>query len=89
MRQRQADLLIRNARLIDGSGQPARQGDLAIRDELICALGEPGELDELDVAQTLDANSKALAPGFIDVHTHDDNALLLAYRVCAAKSAKV
>lgn len=66
------DLVIRNARLFDGLGHPAVQGDLAVKDACIVALGagiEPrGALE-------IDASGRALAPGFIDVHTHDDRAL--------------
>jgi len=67
------DLVIRNARLIDGSGAPARAGDLAVVDDRIVALGA---LDGIQGAREIDAGGKALAPGFIDPHTHDDRALL-------------
>ena len=67
------DLVIRNARLIDGSGAPARTGDLAVVDDRIVALGA---LDATRGARELDAGGNALAPGFIDPHTHDDRALL-------------
>ncbi len=66
------DLVIRNARLIDGSGGPSIPGDLAINDERIALLGAvPGA-----GRREIDAGGKALAPGFIDTHTHDDGALL-------------
>jgi len=66
------DLVIRNARLIDGSGAPAVSGDLAIEGERIAAVGRvPGA-----GRREIDAGGKALAPGFIDTHTHDDGALL-------------
>ena len=68
-----ADLLIRNATLIDGSGAAARHGSLAVRDDRIVALGT---LDGWTGATDVDAGGKALAPGFIDVHTHDDRALI-------------
>ncbi len=67
------DLIIRNARLIDGSGAPSRIGDLAVADDRIVALGE---LKGTHGAREIDAGGKALAPGFIDPHTHDDRALL-------------
>ncbi len=67
------DLVIRNARLIDGSGASARAGDLAVADDRIVALGA---LDGIQGAREIDAGGKALAPGFIDPHTHDDRALL-------------
>ncbi len=67
------DLVIRNARLIDGSGAPSQRGDLAVSDDRIVALGS---LNAIQGARELDAGGKALAPGFIDPHTHDDRALL-------------
>ncbi len=67
------DLVIRNARLIDGSGAPSQVGDLAVADDRIVALGA---LDGTRGAREIDAVGKALAPGFIDPHTHDDRALL-------------
>ena len=68
-----ADFIIRNARLIDGSGDPARQSDLAVCDDRIVALGD---LNQIQAGIEIDAAGRALAPGFIDVHTHDDRALL-------------
>ncbi len=68
------DLVIRNARLIDGSGGPSRVGDLAVTDDRIVALD--GTLNGSGGAREIDAGGKALAPGFIDPHTHDDRALL-------------
>lgn len=70
---KQADLLIRNAALIDGTGAPAQSGGLAVRDDRIVALGD---LEGWQGASEIDAGGKALAPGFIDVHTHDDRALI-------------
>jgi len=66
------DLILRNARLVDGTGGPSATGDLAIAGGRIAALGkvEGRAVTELDVA------GQAVAPGFIDVHTHDDRALL-------------
>jgi N-acyl-D-amino-acid deacylase len=62
------DLLIRDARLIDGSGKPSRHGDLAVAGGRIVALGTGlGPARE-----TIDAAGLALAPGIIDGHTHYD-----------------
>ena len=69
----QPDLVIRSALLIDGSGAPGVIGDLAIKDDRIVAIGELGTLKG---GAEIAAAGKALAPGFIDVHTHDDRALL-------------
>ena len=68
-----ADLLIRNAALIDGTGAPARPGDIAIADDRIVAIGN---LTDTRAGTEIDAGGHAVAPGFIDVHTHDDRAVL-------------
>lgn len=67
------DFLIRNAQVFDGSGSEPALMNVAIRDGRIVELG-PG-LD-CHAAETLDAHGLALTPGFIDVHTHDDIAVL-------------
>lgn len=67
------DVLILNAEVVDGSGSPALRKDVAIRDDKIVAVGN---LQQLSATQTIDANGLVLAPGFIDVHTHDDLELL-------------
>lgn len=67
------DLIIRNARLIDGTGAAAREGDLAVDGGRIVALGS---VPDARAENCIDADGMALAPGFIDVHTHDDRALL-------------
>lgn len=67
------DLMIRNARLINGSGEPSFTGDLAVRDGRIAAIGDLGKVT---ADRTIDADGLALAPGFIDSHCHDDRALI-------------
>ncbi|MBX3028233.1 amidohydrolase family protein [bacterium] len=66
-------LLIRNARIVDGSGGPSQDGDLAVVDGLIAAVGRDVSTSGLPAgARELDARGQVLAPGFIDVHTHYD-----------------
>lgn len=63
------DLIIRNAQVIDGSGEPPMRADIAIQAGKIAALGS---LENAESLAVLDAQGLMLAPGFIDVHTHDD-----------------
>jgi N-acyl-D-amino-acid deacylase len=58
------DLLIRNGRVIDGTGSPWYAGDVGIRDGRIAAIGR---LTDATAKQTIDAAGKVVAPGFIDM----------------------
>jgi len=69
----QPDLVIRGAFLIDGTGKPGVRGDLAVKDDRIVAIGD---LSKMKGTREIKANGLALAPGFIDTHTHDDRALI-------------
>jgi N-acyl-D-amino-acid deacylase len=60
------DLVIRHARLIDGTGAPAVTGDLAVRGDRIAVVGEFSGTGRTEI----DAAGRVVAPGFIDVHTH-------------------
>lgn len=63
------DLIIRNAQIVDGSGEPAYRADLAVSNGVVAAIGD---LSAMDAVAVRDAQGLVLAPGFIDVHTHDD-----------------
>ncbi|MDX2170280.1 MAG: amidohydrolase family protein [Deltaproteobacteria bacterium] len=66
-------LLIRNACIVDGTGGALRDGDVAVVDGRIAAVGKDLPRSGLaGEARELDARGRALAPGFIDVHTHFD-----------------
>jgi N-acyl-D-amino-acid deacylase len=65
----QFDLVIRNGRLVDGTGSPARVADLAVKDGRVAAIGAITGKGK----QELDARDKVVAPGFIDVHSHADD----------------
>jgi N-acyl-D-aspartate/D-glutamate deacylase len=67
------DALIRNASVFDGSGGAPQLLDVAVRDGLIC---EVGPALAFGASRVVEAEGLALAPGFIDVHTHDDAAVL-------------
>jgi len=64
-----ADTVIQGVRVLDGSGAPGFQADVALVDERIAAIGS---LTHLEAGERIDGAGLALAPGFIDVHTHDD-----------------
>jgi N-acyl-D-amino-acid deacylase len=66
------DLVIRNATIVDGTGAPGFGGDVAVHEGRIVAVGDVAESGDT----TVDGTGQVLAPGFVDVHTHDDGALL-------------
>ena len=67
------DLVIRNGWILDGTGAPRFRGDLAVREGRIASLEAPGQALG---KQVLDADGLAVAPGFIDIHTHSELAVL-------------
>ena len=67
------DLLLRQALVFDGAGAPRKLADVAIACGRIAAVGQ---LNGAHARQVVDLHGLALAPGFIDVHTHDDRLLL-------------
>ena len=69
----QYDIVIRNGQVADGTGKPLFAADVALKGDRIAAVEAPGALR----ADTeIDAAGRVVAPGFIDVHTHDDTALI-------------
>jgi N-acyl-D-amino-acid deacylase len=71
------DLVITGGRIVDGTGAPAYDGDVAITDGRIAALGDLGDSDEIGGAtRRINATGHVVAPGFIDAHTHYDAQLL-------------
>jgi N-acyl-D-aspartate/D-glutamate deacylase len=62
------DLLIRDARVVDGTGMPAFAADIAVSGSRIARIGRIRER----ARRVVDAGGRVLAPGFIDVHTHYD-----------------
>ncbi|WP_030668405.1 N-acyl-D-amino-acid deacylase family protein [Streptomyces sp. NRRL B-1347] len=71
------DLVIRGARVIDGSGDAAYAADVAMEDGRITEIHREGEAGPRPTGtRVLDARGLALAPGFIDMHAHSDLALL-------------
>jgi N-acyl-D-amino-acid deacylase len=68
------DLLIRNGRVIDGSGLPWFRADVGVTGDRITAVGPLGAAE---AKSTLDAAGKVVCPGFVDAHVHGDLALLV------------
>ena len=67
-----ADTVIRNATIIDGTGAERFTGDVTVEDGHISEVGSSSSAAAVEI----DATGLVLAPGFVDVHTHDDGALL-------------
>ncbi|MCP5433353.1 MAG: amidohydrolase family protein [Alphaproteobacteria bacterium] len=61
------DIVIRGARLVDGTGAPARTADIAVKDGRIAEIGKG-----LAAAREIDADGALATPGFVDLHTHYD-----------------
>ena len=69
-----ADVIIRNGRIVDGTGNPWYRADVAIEGEAITAMGRVTE----DAGTVIDAEDRVVCPGFIDMHAHPD--LTLFYK---------
>ncbi|WP_415947934.1 N-acyl-D-amino-acid deacylase family protein [Streptomyces sp. KLOTTS4A1] len=71
------DLVIRGARLVDGSGAPSYRADVAVRGGRIAEIRPEGDgRPRPHARRSVEADGLALAPGFIDMHAHSDLALL-------------
>ena len=64
------DIVIGNARIIDGSGNPWFRGSIAIKNGRIVRVGR---FDNADAKHYIDAKNQIVAPGFIDVHAHTED----------------
>mgnify|MGYP001427817906 CR=1 FL=1 len=67
------DIVIKEGTIVDGTGSARFGGDVGIRDNRIVAIGD---LTRVATGRVIDASNRIVSPGFIDVHTHDDRALL-------------
>lgn len=64
------DLVISGAMIVDGTGRPARAGDVGVRGRWIAAVTEAGALRTAPARDRIDGSGLVLAPGFVDVHSH-------------------
>jgi N-acyl-D-amino-acid deacylase len=80
------DFILRGGEVIDGSGAPRRRADVAIAGERIAEIGAIGRVAGV---HEIDVSGKIVAPGFIDVHTHDDRALFATPEMAAKASQGV
>jgi N-acyl-D-amino-acid deacylase len=71
------DVLIRNARVVDGSGNPWYKADVGVRGGRIAKIGALGPAT---ADRVIDGAGRVLAPGFIDVHTHIERGIFLEPR---------
>ena len=69
------DLVIRNGTVVDGSGQPSYQADVAVQNGKIVRIARDGSLAKAAAKLTIDAAGKVVAPGFIDTHMHVESNL--------------
>jgi N-acyl-D-amino-acid deacylase len=68
------DAIIANGSIVDGTGAPAYAADVGIRDGVVAEIGR---LNGVATRERIDASGRAVAPGFIDIHTHSDFTLLV------------
>jgi N-acyl-D-amino-acid deacylase len=73
---READLLLTNGRIVDGTGNSWIKGDVAIKGGRIIAVGNLSGSDGFKAKRTIDVKQQIIAPGFIDVHGHIEMGLL-------------
>ncbi len=69
------DTVLRGGILIDGTGAARRAADIGISGDRVVRVAPPGS-EAMQGTEEIDATGRIVAPGFIDVHTHDDNAVL-------------
>src|SRR5687768_2682051 len=72
------DLVIANAKIVDGTGNPWYYGDVGVRGDRIATIAPRHALASEPANERVDAGGLALSPGFIDIQSHSWSALLFA-----------
>jgi N-acyl-D-aspartate/D-glutamate deacylase len=70
-------LLLRGGTVLDGTGAPGRRADVGVIGDRILAVGDLSAVPNEDVARTIDATGRVVAPGFVDPHGHSDATVFL------------
>ena len=63
-------ILIRNGKIVDGSGNPYFYGDIAITNDRITDITHPGRIPDSQAEEIIDASDMVICPGFIDIQSH-------------------
>lgn len=75
------DIIIKNGKIIDGTGNPWFYADIAVKDGKIAAIGK---LEGAETREAIDAKGLVVSPGFIDIHSHSDLEPMVNFR-CESK----
>ncbi len=81
------DLIITNARIVDGTGRAAFDGDIAVRNDRIIEVAERGSIQR-EATRIIDARGHLVTPGFVDIHTHFDGQVCLGQAGHAVELAR-
>ena len=65
------DLIIRGGKIVDGTGEPAFEGEVAVENGAVVRVERGGTI-EVDARDVIDATGCVVTPGFVDIHTHYD-----------------
>jgi len=69
------DIILKNGKIVDGTGNPWFYGDVGIKNDQIVLLGNVAV--DVEATEIIDVKGKVIAPGFIDLHTHSDLAVFV------------
>jgi len=84
----EVDVLIRGAKVVDGSGNPWFYGDVGLRKEQIAEITPPGKIGSEQAGEVVAAEGMVVCPGFIDIQSHSIVPLMQDGR-CLSKIAQV